>query len=67
MKQLWQFLSDDSGQDLIEYVLLTATIGAGAAVGLSLMPAAIDTVYAAWDTDTQDLWEPCDPGVACRD
>lgn len=66
MNLLWRFLSDDSGADLIEYALLTATIGAGAAAALSLMPDAINTVYSAWDTDTQDLWEPCDPGVACR-
>jgi Flp pilus assembly pilin Flp len=66
MSLLWRFLSDDSGEDLVEYALLTATVGAGAAAALSLMPGAIDAIYTTWDTGTQDLWEPCDPGVACR-
>jgi hypothetical protein len=66
MTLLWQLLFDDSGEDLIEYALLTATVGAGAAAALSLMPGVIDAVYGSWDADTQSIWEPCDPGIPCR-
>lgn len=56
-----RLLREEHGSDLIEYALLAATVGVGAAAGLSLFPGAMNAVYTAWDADTQDLWEPLDP------
>jgi Flp pilus assembly pilin Flp len=52
---------DESGQDTIEYVLLTATL---AFISIATWPAievAIRQSYQLLDTNTQDLWEPPDP------
>ena len=52
---------DESGQDIIEYVLLTAAL---AFVSLATWPAienAIQQSYQTLDTNTQNLWEPPPP------
>lgn len=63
MRTLFERLvSDDTGQDVIEYALLTASIGL---VGIAMWPAIVTTigdVYEALDTDTQNLWEAPNPG-----
>jgi Flp pilus assembly pilin Flp len=59
---LIKLLRSEEGQDLIEYALLTA--GTGFA-GIAAWPAIVNTlgvVYAQLDTQTQELWAPCDPG-----
>lgn len=59
--ELKRLLVADDGQDLIEYALITASIGL---VGIATWPAietAIGTAYANWDSDTQDIWEVPDP------
>ena len=62
---LWQrWMRDESGADLIEYALLAATVGALSAAALALMPGIINAVYASWDSGTQKIWDPCDPGAA---
>jgi Flp pilus assembly pilin Flp len=61
MKTLLSLLFDDSGDDLLEYALLTALVGVAGAVALALMPGIINTVYSSWDTATQDAWQPQDP------
>jgi Flp pilus assembly pilin Flp len=57
-----RFLHDESGQDGIEYALLTAGIGIA---GIALWPvieAQIRTSYQNLDTGTQNLWIPPNPG-----
>jgi Flp pilus assembly pilin Flp len=61
MKTLMTILFDDSGDDLLEYALLSALVGVAGAVGLALMPGAVNAVYASWDTATQNAWVPDDP------
>jgi len=56
-----RLLLDDRGQDLVEYVLLGATIALAAIVGISAIGPAINAVYASWDTASQGLWYPPDP------
>jgi Flp pilus assembly pilin Flp len=54
-------LRDDSGQDVIEYALLTAGIGIA---GIALWPVietSIRVSYQNLDTSTQNLWVPPDP------
>jgi Flp pilus assembly pilin Flp len=53
---------DEQGQDTIEYVFLTAAL---AFVGIATWPGievAIRQTYQALDTNTQNLWEPPNPG-----
>lgn len=52
---------DESGQDLVEYVLLAATVGVAGAVAMQLFPGVINAVYTSWDNATQAIWEPQDP------
>jgi len=59
-----RWLHDESGSDLVEYALLTATVGIMAAAALALMPGILNTVYTTWDSGTQRIWDPCDPGAA---
>ena len=61
---LRRWLSDDSGQDLIEYLLLASFIGIGSWVGLQLMETAINTTYQSWDKASQEIWEAPEPVAA---
>jgi Flp pilus assembly pilin Flp len=54
-------ISDDDGQDLIEYALLTAFIAIAGILGFQAIGLAINTSYTSWDTTNQDLWEPPPP------
>jgi Flp pilus assembly pilin Flp len=59
--RLRRLLLDESGQDLIEYALLTAGLGV---VGVAVWPGittAIGLAYGRLDTRTQDLWRVPDP------
>jgi Flp pilus assembly pilin Flp len=56
-----RLLWDTSGQDVIEYALLTAAFGV---IGVATWPgiaAAVGDVYEQLDGDTQDLWEMPNP------
>ncbi|MCC7178317.1 MAG: hypothetical protein IT177_07995 [Acidobacteria bacterium] len=59
---LARLISDEQGQDLVEYALLTAGLGfAGIAVWPAIT-ATIGNTYGAFDAGTQDLWETPPPG-----
>ena len=60
--RMW--LADESGQDLIEYMLLTSFIGVASWVGVLALEAAIRVTYQTWDTASQSVWEPPPPTVA---
>jgi Flp pilus assembly pilin Flp len=60
---LHRLLRDESGQDIIEYVLLTAALGLGSAAAWPLISAAIGVSYRQLDTNTQGLWVPPNPGA----
>lgn len=55
------FRSED-GQDLVEYALLTAGVGFAGLAAWPLVVSSLGTVYATLDQQTQDLWEPPNPG-----
>ncbi|HEV8396594.1 MAG TPA: hypothetical protein VGQ37_20070 [Vicinamibacterales bacterium] len=63
MNTLWRLLTEDSGQDLIEYALLCSFMGFAAAAGVGLLGAAMNTSYVSWDTANQSdtLVEMPDP------
>ena len=52
---------DDSGQDLVEYALLTAAVGFVAIAAWESIRGALDSTYGAWQTNINDLWEPAAP------
>jgi Flp pilus assembly pilin Flp len=56
-----RLLSDDSGQDLIEYALLTTFIALVSVVVFDWIRTAIATVYGTWNTETNNIWYPPDP------
>ena len=45
LRRLW---ADDSGQDLIEYALLSAFIGLAGVAAFSGMGATLRTTYTSW-------------------
>jgi Flp pilus assembly pilin Flp len=55
---LMRLFSDDDGQDLIEYALLTAAIGMAAFAAFSLWGGAISNSYRSINTTTNSLWDP---------
>jgi hypothetical protein len=58
---LTRWLTEDDGQDLVEYVLLGATIAFAGLVTMNAFDDVINAVYTSWDTGTQAVWEPQDP------
>jgi Flp pilus assembly pilin Flp len=59
---LRRLIHDESGQDLIEYALLTAALGlAGIAVWPAITTAA-GAAYRRLDTRSQNLWQVPPPG-----
>lgn len=59
---LRRLMVSDVGQDVIEYALLTASIGLAGVAAWPVIAASIGDVYEALDTDTQNLWEAPNPG-----
>ena len=57
---LQRFIQDDTGQDIIEYALLSAFIGVAAVAAWVNIPPAIADAYVRWDADVQDL-SKCTP------
>jgi len=62
MKQgISRWLTDDEGQDLVEYILLSAFIGVVSIVVMNNFGNIINVVYQSWDTGTQAIWQPQNP------
>lgn len=59
---LARLVEDESGQDVIEYALLTAALGVVSAATWPVIASAIGTAYTALESNTQNLWEPPPPG-----
>jgi hypothetical protein len=55
-----RLFTDDRGQDLVEYALLTGIVVLAAAIAL---PAAnaLGNIYETWNGNVQDLWQPPPP------
>ena len=58
---LWRFVVDDSGQDVVEYALLTALIGIAAIATWQVVANNVETAYEEADADVQALSEPPNP------
>jgi len=59
---LRRLISDDDGQDVIEYALLTAGIGIVSVATWPLIETGIKNAYGNLDKKTQDAWVVPDPG-----
>lgn len=58
----WRLLREEDGQDVIEYALLTASVGLMGIATWPVITASIGATYQRLDAQTQDLWEVPDPG-----
>ncbi len=56
-----RLLTDDTGQDILEYALLTASIGLVGIAAWQSITGGIGVAYQGWDTGTQALAMPDDP------
>lgn len=56
-----RLLADESGVDLIEYMLLATFLAIAGALGIQILGTAMNTSYQSWDSATQGAWEVADP------
>jgi Flp pilus assembly pilin Flp len=56
-----QFVADESGQDLLEYALLSLFIGLAGLAALNSISAAIGTYYSSSNTTVNGLWNSPTP------
>ena len=57
-----RFLRDDSGQDLVEYAILTAVVSVASLVVIALIRSKMSTAYVAWGGQINDArFHPNDP------
>jgi Flp pilus assembly pilin Flp len=61
MNLLQRVLTDDRGQDLVEYVLLGSLIAFAGLAAMQAFPGIASAVYASWDNAQQSLWYPQPP------
>ena len=54
-------IADDSGQDLIEYALLTAIVGLSSVLVFSALRTTMGNAYTGWNEAGQEAWQPCRP------
>ncbi len=52
--QFERWFADESGQDLVEYTLLTTVIGIAAVLGVQALGNAMNFAYSSWDGAMQD-------------
>ena len=60
---LRRWLTEENGQDILEYALLASFLGFSAVVGIQVIGSAMNTAYTAWDSTAQSdaLVEVPDP------
>ena len=58
---LRDLIRDESGQDLVEYALLTVFVAIVGALSFNLITDALGNSYPQWDAHEQNLWMPQDP------
>jgi Flp pilus assembly pilin Flp len=61
LQALRRLALDDSGQDLIEYALLTAIVTVAAIPVIVEIRDRMQSAYIGWGNDIQNNWSPNDP------
>ena len=56
-----QLIADESGQDLIEYGLLTGIVVAIGVIVFTSINGKMANAYGGWGTEIQNNWEPNNP------
>ena len=56
-----RLIREDSGQDLIEYALLTAIASVGSLLVFDAIRTKMGTAYINWGAEIQNNWEPSAP------
>jgi Flp pilus assembly pilin Flp len=64
IRELVRLVNDDSGQDLVEYGLLTGLVGAAALLSFLFLTGVLGFQYSTWLTGAYNSWEPCPPAPA---
>ena len=59
--RLRRWLGDETGVDLIEYLLLASFLAIAGYLGIQVLGNAMNTSYQSWDSTTQEVWEVQDP------
>jgi Flp pilus assembly pilin Flp len=60
---LGRFCREETGQDLIEYAILTAIVTVGSIAVFAAIRTKMSAAYGTWGTEIQDQWSPDDPIV----
>lgn len=60
-RELRRVMTDEAGNDIVEYALLVAGIGFAGVAAWTAIEAAIGASYTGLEAVQQDLWEPADP------
>jgi len=58
---LKRLCKEDSGQDLIEYVLLTGIIAIAGVLVFPTIQSKMAAAYQNWNTGAQAIWDPPPP------
>jgi hypothetical protein len=58
-----RLLVNEDAQDLVEYVLLGATVAFVGLVVMNNFDNVMNAVYTSWDGGSQAIWEPQDPAT----
>jgi Flp pilus assembly pilin Flp len=58
---LTRLITEDSGQDIIEYAILSALISTVGVFTWHNIGTGVNTAYGNWNTGVQDLWVPEQP------
>jgi Flp pilus assembly pilin Flp len=61
-----RLVRDDSGQDLVEYALLSGIVGVAGILVFPTIAGKMSAAYTSWTSGTsasgvQAVWEPCAP------
>jgi Flp pilus assembly pilin Flp len=59
---LRRLVSDEQGQDLVEYGLLASIVGIASLLAFSSIPDKMEDAFKSWGQDAYDRWQPSDPG-----
>jgi Flp pilus assembly pilin Flp len=63
-RHLARWHAEKDGTQLLEYGLLAGAIGLAGLLVFSTFSARMADSYTDWNSETQDIWEPCPPQPA---
>ena len=64
IRAIVRLVIDDSGQDLVEYALLSGIVSVTGILVFTAVKADMGAAYTSWQSGAQAAWEPCAPITA---